>query len=57
MQHGFRPMVVAEACGDRTPAIHDANIADLQAKYADIPTISDAAARLATFQPIQRPAE
>ncbi len=50
-------MVVAEACGDRTPAIHDANIADLQAKYADIPTISDAAARLATFQPIQRPAE
>lgn len=46
MQHGFRPIVVAEACGDRTPAIHDANIADLQAKYADIATISDAVARL-----------
>ena len=45
MQHGFRPIVVAEACGDRTPAIHDANIADLRAKYADIATIEEAIAR------------
>ena len=45
MQHGFRPIVVAEACGDRTPAIHDANIADLRAKYADIATIEEAVAR------------
>ena len=47
MQHGFRPIVVAEACGDRSPAIHDANIADLQAKYADIATIEEAIARFA----------
>ena len=46
MQHGFRPIVVADACGDRTRAIHDANIADLQAKYADVATITDAVARL-----------
>ena len=44
MQHGFRPIVVAEACGDRTPAIHTANVADLQAKYADIATIAEATA-------------
>jgi maleamate amidohydrolase len=47
MQHGFRPIVVAEACGDRTPAIHAANIADLQAKYADIATIEEVIARFA----------
>jgi maleamate amidohydrolase len=45
MQHGFRPIVVAGACGDRTPAIHDANIADLAAKYADIATIEEAITR------------
>lgn len=48
MQHGFRPIVVAEACGDRTPAIHDANIADLRAKYADLATIEEAMAKFAT---------
>jgi maleamate amidohydrolase len=47
MQHGFRPIVVAGACGDRSPAIHDANIADLRAKYADIATIEEAVARFA----------
>lgn len=36
MQHGFRPIVVGAACGDRTQAIHDANLADLGAKYADV---------------------
>jgi maleamate amidohydrolase len=46
MQHGFRPMVVPEACGDRTAAIHDANIADLGAKYADIVTLAEALDRL-----------
>ena len=46
MQHGFRPIVVAEACGDRTPAIHTANVADLQAKYADIATIAEATSHL-----------
>ncbi|KAJ7215197.1 N-carbamoylsarcosine amidase [Mycena rebaudengoi] len=35
MQHGYRPMVVGEACGDRTPEIHNANLFDLNAKYSD----------------------
>src|ERR1700759_931572 len=47
LQHGFRPVVVGDACGDRTAAIHQANLADLQAKYADLATVSEAAERLA----------
>jgi maleamate amidohydrolase len=46
MQHGFRPIVAADACGDRTAAIHDANLADLAAKYADVSTVADVRARL-----------
>ncbi|QLY28782.1 isochorismatase family protein [Nocardia huaxiensis] len=36
MQHGFRPLVVADACGDRDPRLHEANLFDLNAKYADV---------------------
>jgi maleamate amidohydrolase len=36
MQHGFIPIVVGDACGDRHPAPHEANLFDLQAKYADV---------------------
>ncbi len=36
MSHGFVPLVVADACGDRTAAIHDANLRDLAAKYAEV---------------------
>jgi maleamate amidohydrolase len=46
MQHGFRPIVVGEACGDRTAAIHEANLSDLQAKYADLASVAEAVARL-----------
>ena len=46
MQHGFRPIVVGDACGDRTAAIHDANLADLSAKYADLVDLADACRRL-----------
>ncbi|KAF5372855.1 hypothetical protein D9758_001757 [Tetrapyrgos nigripes] len=35
MQYGFRPMVVGSACGDRSPEIHNSNMFDLNAKYAD----------------------
>jgi maleamate amidohydrolase len=42
MQHGFRPIVVADACGDRTAAVHDANLFDLGAKYADVTTVAEA---------------
>lgn len=35
-QHGFIPFVVREACGDRHTAPHEANLFDLQAKYAEV---------------------
>jgi maleamate amidohydrolase len=39
---GFRPIVVDEACGDRTDALHRGNLADLDAKYADVVALGDA---------------
>lgn len=42
LQSGFAPFVVREACGDRHAAPHDANLFDLQAKYAEV--ISEATA-------------
>lgn len=38
LQSGFRPFVVREACGDRHPGPHRANLFDLQAKYAEVIT-------------------
>jgi maleamate amidohydrolase len=35
-QHGFIPIVVADACGDRHPAPHEANLFDMNAKYGDV---------------------
>ncbi|NNH68506.1 isochorismatase family protein [Nocardia uniformis] len=45
MQHGFRPLVVADACGDRDRRLHEANLFDLNAKYADVIDL-DAALRV-----------
>ncbi|MBF6331184.1 isochorismatase family protein [Nocardia transvalensis] len=45
IQHGFRPVVVADACGDRDPRLHAANLLDLGAKYADVLDL-DAALRV-----------
>lgn len=36
MSHGFTTSVVREACGDRHPAPHEANLFDMNAKYADV---------------------
>jgi len=36
MSHGFRTIVVRDACGDRHPAPHNANLFDMNAKYADV---------------------
>lgn len=35
-QHGFIPIVVREAVGDRDPRPHEANLFDLNGKYADV---------------------
>ena len=42
VSNGFIPIVVADACGDRHEAPHDANLFDMNAKYADV--IDEAAA-------------
>ncbi len=50
VQHGFRPVVVADACGDRAPEPHLANLFDLDAKYADVVSLADALARFGTLR-------
>ena len=46
MQYGFVPLVVREACADRHPAPHEANLFDLQAKYAEVISEAEALAYL-----------
>ncbi|HEX2539205.1 MAG TPA: isochorismatase family protein [Pseudolabrys sp.] len=40
--HGFIPIVVREACGDRHQAPHEANLFDMNAKYADVVSDNEA---------------
>ncbi|MBS0373755.1 MAG: isochorismatase family protein [Proteobacteria bacterium] len=49
-QHGFIPLVVREAVGDRASAPHEANLFDLQAKYAEVIELREAAAYLAGLE-------
>lgn len=53
LQHGFRPIVVREAVGDRDPGPHEANLNDLQAKYADVLSEDEVVERLRTTPPNQ----
>jgi nicotinamidase-related amidase len=46
MQHGFVPVVVRDAVGDRDSRPHEANLLDLQAKYADVVTEAETLAAL-----------
>ena len=50
-QHGFAPFVVREACGDRAPGPHQANLFDLQAKYAEVIDEAQALALIAGPRP------
>ncbi len=36
VSHGFIPIIVADACGDRHEAPHEANLFDMNAKYGDV---------------------
>lgn len=47
-QHGFVPLVVRDAVGDRHPAPHEASLFDLQAKYAEVISLSFAEEYLAS---------
>jgi len=50
-QHGFVPWVVRDAVGDRHAAPHEANLFDLQAKYAEVVSLTEAVAYLRTISP------
>jgi maleamate amidohydrolase len=43
---GFRPIVVGPACADRSRALHENNLADLDAKYADVVDLETALSAL-----------
>ena len=49
LQAGFRPMVVREACADRAAGPHDANLFDLDAKYADVVSLDLAVRRMTSM--------
>ena len=42
MQYGFRPLVVSDCVGDRAIGPHDANLFDMQQKYAAVLTRDEA---------------
>ncbi len=46
VSHGFITTVVRDACGDRHPAPHEANLFDMNAKYADVVSEAEIAAYL-----------
>jgi nicotinamidase-related amidase len=46
LQHGYHVLVSREAVGDRNPAAHEANLYDLDAKYADVVSVEETIAYL-----------
>jgi maleamate amidohydrolase len=46
LQHGYAPFVVREACGERSTRPQEANLFDLQAKYAEVIGVAQALAHL-----------
>lgn len=50
MQFGFRPLVLSDCVGDRAIAPHDANLFDMEQKYATVMTRDEALAALAKVE-------
>ena len=48
LQNNYRVVVPQEACGDRDPKAHEANLYDLNAKYADVVSLASVLAALAS---------
>jgi len=48
LQYGFPTLVPRECVGDRAQAPHEANLFDIQAKYADVVPLEDALAYVAS---------
>jgi maleamate amidohydrolase len=47
MSHGFRPLVLSDCVGDRAQEPHDANLFDMQQKYATVMSASEALSAIA----------
>ena len=43
--------MVRDACGDRTAAVHEANLHDLDTKYADVVSLADALTHISGEDP------
>ena len=48
--YGYRPMLVAECVGDRAQGPHEANLFDMQQKYADLVSLQEATAYLSKLR-------
>ena len=46
MSYGFRPLVVSDCVGDRAIGPHDANLFDMEQKYAAVMPLADALPRM-----------
>ena len=44
--HNLRPILVEEACGDRSPAAHKANLFDMDMKFCDVESVDYVLAEL-----------
>jgi maleamate amidohydrolase len=49
VQHGFRSIVVRDCVGDRHPGPHEANLFDIDAKYGDVVSLTEALAYLSNL--------
>lgn len=54
LQSGFRPLVVRDASGDRDAGVHESNLFDLDAKYADVVSEAEAIDQLRAIDPRDR---
>ena len=48
--YGYRPMLVAECVGDRAQGPHEANLFDMQQKYADLVSLQEVTAYLSKLR-------
>ena len=53
MGYGFRPIVPAECSGDRAQGPHEANLFDMEQKYADVMPLSEVQRALEELAPAQ----
>ncbi len=53
MGNGFRPIVPKECSGDRAEGPHEANLFDMDQKYADVMTLSEVLSELDALYPRQ----